>query len=163
MRSKHIVPLLALPLLMVVFARTVNSGQDQPSLVEMRFRNLAASVANGRITKIELLQIPPGIETRTGITPEMLEKQFYYRLTFQRMEGSPLYSRLATAMKNASVGTRAAGADLRWGILFYSDDAKRVGAIYFDAGGTRGYVDDTPVSFKGGLFAWVDGTFSNWL
>jgi hypothetical protein len=163
MRSKHIVPLVALGMVLFVFAKTMNSSQEPASLVEMRLHSLAASVTNGSVSKIEMLQIPPDIETRIGITPEMLEKQAYYKLTFQQVRGSPLFSKLASAMKSASVSPRAEGADLRWGIFFYSDEGKRVGAIYFNARGTRGYVDETSVSFTGGLFPWVEGTFSNWL
>jgi hypothetical protein len=163
MRSRHSVPLVALGMVLFVFAKTMNSSQEPASLVEMRLRSLAASVTNGTVSKIEMLQIPPDIETRIGITPEMLEKQAYYKLTFQQLRGSPLFSKLAAAMKSVSVSPRAEGADLRWGVFFYSDEGKRVGAIYFNARGTRGYVDETSVSFTGGLFAWVEGTFSNWL
>ena len=65
-------------------------------------------------------------------------------------------------MRGASVNPQTETADLRWGVLFYSDQNKRVGAVYFDKWGKTGYIDDTPVSFTGGLFAWVSSSFSNW-
>lgn len=136
---------------------------ENANVVQARLHDLAMSVANGRVSKIEVLQIPPDILTRARITPEMLERQFYYKLTFQHERGSPPWARLVTAMKGASVNQQAEAVDLRWGILFYSDEGKRVGAIYFDARGRRGYVDGTSVSFTGALFPWVDSTFLNWL
>jgi hypothetical protein len=161
--SKYIILFLTLGLVSFASGRSRSGNLENDNQVEVRLRNLAQSLADGNISKIELLQIPPDILTRTRITPELLEKQFYHKLTFQHVRSSTSCGKLITAMKTASVNPQTGEADLRWGILFYSDEGQRVGAIYLNARGTRGYVGDTSVSFTGGLFAWVDSAFSNWL
>ncbi len=163
MHSKYVVRILTLSLVFFAsgttgFGNVVNANSEQA-----RLHDLAMQVAGGSITKIEVLEIPPDIETRTRITPEMLERQFYYKPTFELERGSSPRTKLTAAMESTSVNPQNEAADLRWAMLFYSYEGKRVGAIYFDANGKRGYLDETAVSFTGGLFQWVDSTFSNWL
>lgn len=122
---------------------------------------LAAKITRGEIEKIEIFQIPPRILTRTRITPEMLEKQYYYKLTIRDVRGGALQIKLVEAIKSTVVQPQSEMADIRWGIVLYAVDGKRVGALYFDKSGEKGAVDNSAVSFKGDLFKWLDDNFSD--
>ena len=161
--SKYIVPFLAVGLVFFAYGTSGSQDVQNTNQVQGRLHDLALSVENGTISKMEVLQMPSDILTRTRNMPEMLEKQFHHKLMFQLVRGSSPLVKLTKAAKSASANPQAEAADLRSAILFYSDEGKRIGAICFNARGTRGYVDDTSVSFTGGLFPWVEGTFSNWL
>ena len=111
--SKYIVPLLAVGLVFFAFGTSGSQDVQNTNQVQGRLHDLALSVANGSISKIEVLQMPSDILTRTRITPEMLEKQFHYKLMFQQVRGSSPSAKLTNAMKSASVNPQAEAADLR--------------------------------------------------
>jgi hypothetical protein len=121
---------------------------------------LAAKLAKGEITKMEVLQIPASVLTQGAVTPEKLERAFFYKLTIRDVRYEPLRPRLAKAAQSVRVQPDTDMTDLRWGVIFYGLDGARVGAVYFDRWGTRGAVGDSPVSFKGDFFKWLSGTFS---
>ena len=60
-------------------------------------------------------------------------------------------------MMTAAIEPARDGADLRWGVVFYSlaEKEKRLGAIYFDRTGRSGALNDLPVSFGKGAFLQV--------
>ena len=66
------------------------------------------------------------------ITPEMLEEQFYYKVTIHEMRGGAYENSLIEAAKSIAVQPGTEMADLRWGVIFYGVDDGRVGALYFD-------------------------------
>jgi hypothetical protein len=121
---------------------------------------LAAKLADGEIVRMEILQIPPRALTRTRVTPEMLEKQFHYKLTVRDIRGEVYYSKLVEVAKSIVIRPQSETADLRWGVIFYGVDESRVAAFYFDKGGSNGAVGDVPVSFRGEFFRWLEGNFS---
>jgi hypothetical protein len=121
---------------------------------------LANKLSNREIGKVEILQIPARILTRTRITPEMLEKQFHYKLTIRDLRGGVHQEKLTEAVKSVTVQPETEMPDLRWGVIFYGLDDTRIRVLYFDKTGNRGGVEDTPVSFKGGFFKWLDDNFS---
>ncbi len=130
------------------------------SVAQSRVDTLSAKLANYEIGNVEILQIPSEILTRTRITPEMLEKQFSYKLTIRDLRGGAYREKLLEAMKSTKVRPKSETPDIRWGIIVYDLNGGRVGAIYFDKWGKSGAVGDIPVSFKGKLFKWLDGNFS---
>lgn len=134
--------------------KTDNSPQSEVDV-------LAAKVASGEIERIEIFQIPPRVLTRARITPEMLEKQYSYKLTIRDVRGNMEQKKLVEAIRSTTARLQGEMTDLRWGIVFYGVDGTRVGAIYFDKYGSGGAVDDTAASFKGDLFKWLDESFSS--
>ncbi len=130
------------------------------SQVQSRVDALVAELARGEIGKVEVLQIPPRILTRTRITPEMLEKQFHYKLTIRDLRGGAYQAQILNVAKTIAAQPRTEAADLRWGVLFYNLDGARVGALYFDKTGRHGAVGDAPVSFGGEFFKWVEESFA---
>lgn len=162
MSSKRIVPFLVLGLIYVMYGGLQSSGGENTNNAQLRVHQLADSLESGSISRVEVLHIPTDILTRARISPQMLEKQFYCKVVFEAVRGPASFGKLSDLMKGASVRPETEAADLRWGILFYSGEGKRIGAIYLNGQGTRGYVDETSVSFAGGLKNWLDGTFSGW-
>ena len=122
---------------------------------------LAAKLASGEIARVEIFQIPARILTRTRITPEMLEKQFHYKLTIRDIRGSAYQNKLVEATKSIAAQPGGEMPDMRWGVVFYGVDESRIGALYLDKSGSRGVVGDTPASFKGDFLKWLDGNFSS--
>lgn len=124
---------------------------------------LAAKLANHEIGKVEILQMPAGLLTRITTTPDMLEQQFFYKLTIRDLRGGAYEAGLTTAVKSMSVQPRTDTVDLRWAAIFYSPEGVRVGALYFDGTGRAGTVGIAPVSFTGGFFDWLSGHFASCL
>jgi hypothetical protein len=148
--------LLLVPLGVCAQGDKVNSNNSAQSQVD----GIAAKLASGEVGRIEILQIPARVLTRTRITPPMLEKQFHYKLTIRDARGGPYQNKLAEVTKSLAVRPATEMADIRWGVVFYGVDDGRLLALYFDKSGSSGAVGDSPVSFKGDLFKWLDGNFS---
>lgn len=124
---------------------------------------LIASLERGEVVRVEILEMPPRILTRTRITPAMLEKQFHYMVTIRDLRDSLLRSKILEAAKSISVEPRADMPDLRWGVVFYDEKNARINALYFDKTGKSGAVGNTAVSFKGNFLKWLEGGFSSCL
>lgn len=133
------------------------------SLAQSQIDALATKLANREIVRVEILQIPARILTRTRVTPEMLENQFHYKLIIRDVRGEVYQEELTQVTKSVTVRPEGEMPDLRWAVIFYGLDDARVGALYFDKSGSRGGVGDTPVSFAGGFSRWLDGNFSDCL
>lgn len=157
MKKKTAACLLVL-LLSALGCAQQDEGKASPA--QSQVDALAAELTKGQIVRVEILEIPPRIETRTRITPEMLEEQFHYKLTIRDVRGGLQQRPLSEAIKSVGVKAEMEMADLRWGIIFYSLDDRRLGALYFDKTGRRGGVGTTPVSFRGDLFNWLNENFS---
>ena len=140
------------------FAVETKAQADSPA--QLQIEAIATNLASGGIEKIEILQIPIRILTRTRITPEMLERQFQYKLTIRDIRGSAYQSGMTAALKTEIAEPTTDMSDIRWGIMFYGSNDVRLGSLYFDGSGHSGVVDRTPVSFKGQFFGWLEGNFS---
>jgi hypothetical protein len=75
---------------------------------------LATKLANKEVGKVEIIQIPARILTRTRITPEMLERQFHYKLIIRDVRGGVHQQKLTEVVKSIAVqpGSRNAGLTL---------------------------------------------------
>lgn len=149
--------LLLVPMMGCAQGNKVKSNSPAQSQVD----NLATKLANGEIGRVEIFQIPARVLTRTRITPDALERQFYYKLTIRDIRGGAHQAKLIDGMKSLAVQPESEMADIRWGVVFYGTDESRVGALYFDKSGSTGAVGVSPVSFKNDLFKWLDGSFSS--
>ncbi len=137
------------------------SHMRDPAEAQGRVDDLAARLVGGSVIRVQILQIPARVLTRTRITPEMLQRQFHYELTIRDIRGGVYERKLAALAKATTVKPRAEMPDLRWGVIFYDAGEKPVVAFYFDKTGNYGAVDDVPVSFGGDLFDWLKGSFSD--
>ncbi len=160
MKSQVLVYVIVISLLLSITLFAGDEIMKGNSQVQSQIDSIAIKLSKYEIGKIEILQIPPRIEHRISITPELLEKWFYYKLTISDARGGVYGDKLAELLKTLVVKPRSEMADIRWGIIFYDMNDSRAGAIYFDKWGRHGAVADIPVSFKGDLFRWLDGNFS---
>jgi hypothetical protein len=114
---------------------------------QVEINSLARDLLAGRVGMVELLQIPLSTITVVAVTPERLERSWDFRFTIGRIDG-PRLVHLEEALKEAEVGKWDSGADIRWGVVFYSlVGQQRIGALYFDRFG-HGFVNQIPVAFS---------------
>jgi hypothetical protein len=147
-------------LLMVSIGHPQGAPVNALGPVQSRIDALVRSLRANEIARVEILQIPPRILTRTRVSPEMLERSFHYKLTIRDVRGGAYSSDLLATVASVTVRPAAEMGDLRWGVLFYDAAEKRVASIYFDSSGRRGAVDSQSVSFDGDLSKWLDTNFS---
>lgn len=133
---------------------------EATNVAQKKVEDLAARLAGGGVAKVRILHVPARVLTRTRLTPEMLERQFQYELTIRDIRGNTYEKRLGELAKSTSVEPQPDMPDLRWGIIFYDPSGDAITALYFNSSGSQGAVGDLPVSFSGGLFAWLKENFS---
>ncbi|HEY2498057.1 MAG TPA: hypothetical protein VGK24_13385 [Candidatus Angelobacter sp.] len=138
----------------------IHAVSAENNFPQSRLNIIATDLAKGEIGRIEILQMPPEIETRARVTPELLDKWYYYKLTIRNFGESAYRDKIASSFKSLSAERQNDSGDIRWGVIFYTRDEKRVGAVFFDRWGKKGSVDFVPVSFKGSFFSWLEDTFS---
>jgi hypothetical protein len=118
------------------------------------------AINRGDVGKMEIIRLPSNLETRAAVSPEALERIYYTKLVIRDIAHIPWRGKMIEAFKGISVLPRGYIADLRWGLIFYSREDVRIGAIYFDRSGRYGAVNAVGASFEGGLFNWLDSMFS---
>ena len=119
------------------------------------------SVRAGKVRRVEILQIPPELYTNVAITPDVLERNYYYKLTIRDIQRTSYEGGMATALASVSASAGGEMPDLRWGIIFFDEVDKRIGSLYFDSAGTRGAIDSMPVAFSGDLARWLRQNFQD--
>jgi hypothetical protein len=141
--------------LLIASAATLTAGCSQtppvkvPSPAQETVNALANAVSGQQIERLEIIQMNPWVMTRSRITPQALEKHYDYKLIIQRLSGFGGREKMTKALSSVAVKPLEEGADLCWGVIFYGQNDVRVGAVYFDRSGSRGSVNDMPVSFEG--------------
>jgi hypothetical protein len=122
---------------------------------------ISLALSRGEVGRVEILRVPPNLEVRAAIKPEALEHIYYTKLEIRRIADMPWGSKMIEAFRTTSVERYDYTADLRWGVIFYSLDEVRIGAIYFDRSGRHGAINDAQASFRGSFFNWLESTFSS--
>ena len=148
----------------IVILATVLGGfaaDSNNASIESQVQKISKNLSENRIGRVEILQIPPRILTRARISVEMLEKQYHNKLIIRDINSNSFRDKLISSFKTVSVSPRDEVPDLRWAVVFYSQEGDRVGAVYFDKSGQSGAVNSLGASFKGDFFSWLTGTFSN--
>lgn len=158
MLTKPTVCLLLLLTPVAAYTQEKRVNGDAPAQLEVN--TIVTKLDKDEIGRVEILNIPAQILTRTRITPQLLERQFSYKFTIRDLRGEAHQKRLMAATKSVVVQANPEMPDIRWGVIFYNVDDVRVGSIYFDKSGRKGAVNSTAVSFKGDLFQWLNENFS---
>ncbi|MGA7743283.1 MAG: hypothetical protein WBP56_04525 [Polyangia bacterium] len=127
--------------------------------VQRRLDKLVDNVKRREVARLEVLWIPADTLTRTRLTQEMLERQYYYKVTVREIRGGPLEQGLINVLGSLTVEPVYEAPDLRRGVLFFDANGSRLGAIYVDRAGSRGVVDTVAVSLNGGFSSWIANTF----
>jgi hypothetical protein len=127
---------------------------------QSRISTLIGKLRSSEVMRVEIVQIPPRVLTRSRVTPEMLERSFHYKIIIQDLRGGAYGQSLVAAVASITAERSADMGDLRWGVTFFDQTGQRIESLYFDASGHRGAVDSLPVSFKGDMLSWLDDNFS---
>ena len=138
----------------------VSSAQSAgPERFRLRINALADRIATSNVVKMDVLEIPAEVATRTQVTPDLLERAFDFRLTVADIRGWSDRPALIVALRSLKAEPSSGSADLRWAVIFSDPEGRRVDAIYFDGDGKNGMLGTDSVSFKGDFFAWLTRRF----
>ncbi len=102
-----------LPIIVFAQGSEMNSNKAQSQV-----KIIADKLSNGEIMRVEIINIPSYVLTYARITPEMLEKQFHYKLTISEIRGNVHNKQLLDAIKSMTIQTKSEMKDLRWGVIF---------------------------------------------
>jgi hypothetical protein len=138
----------------------VNRAEHLPSM-RADVDAISAALDRGEVKRVEILRVPADLETRAAINPKTLERIYYTKLVIRNITEMPFTDKMIEAFRGTSIEPRDYIADLRWGVVFYSREEVRLGAIYFDRSGRYGAVNEAGASFKGSFFTWLESTFSS--
>jgi hypothetical protein len=137
---------------------------DEPAEARSILNALTAELKTARIQRVELFFMSYDIETRTAVTPQMLEGQPNQKFTFGISATTP--EGLVRAIENVKLYKTRGGADLRWGLVFWDRSGNRVHSVYLNGpyafgNGTRGYIDGILVGFNTSLIDWLESNYLN--
>jgi hypothetical protein len=121
---------------------------------------IVAALEQRRVDRVEILRVPLNLETRAAITPEALEQIYYTKLVIRNISTTSLHQRLIESLKATSVQLRGYIPDLRVGLIFYSREGAKLGAIYFDKSWHVGAINESGISFHGDSFRWLESYYS---
>jgi hypothetical protein len=119
---------------------------------------LVHDVANRKVGKVELLNIPEDMESFARITQDQLERAYRNKLIIRDIRDNRKLQDFLVALKSVRVTSRLDLPDLRWGIIIYSVEDERLGSLYIGIGGHNGAINDVPVDIDGRLYDWVRET-----
>lgn len=135
------------------FAQKTTSGSEIEAQKELN--EVIASLTEGSVSTIEVLHVPDRLETRAAITPQALEMLYQGKLTVRNARDLAGRNELVEALKSSTPILQSRIPDLRWGIIFYASDERRIGALYFDRGGKKGAIDNRAISFGKEFSGWL--------
>jgi hypothetical protein len=127
---------------------------------QSQIADLYQKLHESKIHRVEILHIPHGRTSSISITPEELEKDYFYKLINRKADSLEFQVRLGKVLETIRVQPESEMPDIRWGIIFYDISERRLGAIYLNGYGDRGVVGNIPVSFRGDLFSWLNKNYS---
>ena len=83
------------------------------------------------------------ILTRTALTPEMLERQYKYKVEIREFTASVQREQLVPALREVSFSATSRSYDLRTAVLLYDKSGKRMLSLYFDRSGRNAVVNNS--------------------
>ena len=155
---------IATTFIALLLSASVSTAQD----IESSASNAAASrhlamvidsVRSQKVQRVEIVEIPAELLTRVRVTPDALQRDYYYKLAIRDIRRTRYQQPLAAVLASVSATSGGEMPDIRWGISFFDEADKRIGSLYFDAMGIRGAIDSEPVEFNGDLLKWLRQNF----
>jgi hypothetical protein len=128
--------------------------------LQARVDAVEGALQKSEVGRVEIVAVPGRIETGIAITSAALERHPDYRLVVRDIRASALRKPLSEALSSLSVEPSSDPGDLRWGVVFYDLQGKRLLGIFFDRYGRRGTIDSAPASVHGRFFEWLSNTYS---
>lgn len=117
-------------------------------------RTLTLQVESGQVESIQIIHFPTPITSDSRMTTERLRAQYLYSITIRSLPYTVARTTLLRALKRTTVVPSSDLGDLRWGITFTLADGA-VRAVYIDAFGRFGQIDNVRAAFQGGLYEWL--------
>lgn len=148
-------------LIVVIFSPSTLAQSESISVTQKDVNSAIAQFSSSKVQHIEIIEIPPRIMTRSQVTQSMLEHGYHYKLTIRYIKQSLYGKNFQEAIASTVVTPTTDTFDLRWGIIFFDSDDRRLGALYFDDTGSNGAVESNWVTFKGNMFEWLKNNFSS--
>ena len=133
-----------LALLLLIGSRVYGDGGDH-AVAKEKVAELIRLLDSGGVRRIEIVYLPEEIATRTRLTPEMLEKQWRFKLIVDDFQSTSMQRKVVIALRASTFDVTEQQGDLRWGCSFYNEKNERVLSLYFDAAGKAGTVNAQPV------------------
>jgi hypothetical protein len=125
---KHIVTCLVLLFVADAYLSRALSGQaDTNALVEMK--NV---IGTNRISRLEIINVPEAMRTRASLTPDMLEKQFSFKVIINNPGSLSTGRELVAAIEAEKFTSNYQEGDFRWGCVVYGENGERMVTIYLD-------------------------------
>ena len=113
-------------------------------------------IAPEAVERVEILYYPEQILTRTALTPEMLERQYKYKVEIREFPASFQREQLVPVLQTASFSSSAGRShDLRTAVLLFDKSGKRMLSLYFDGSGRSGVVNHESVSTDDAVYRWA--------
>jgi hypothetical protein len=107
------------------------------------------------VDRVEILYFPERILTRSALTPDMLEKQYQYKLEIRQFGECLQRQELVDALQGTALSHGDRQYDLRTAVLLYGKDGKRMLSLYFDHSGMRGMINREPISMSNDVYHWA--------
>ena len=108
------------------------------------------------VERVEILYFPERILVRAGLTPEMLERQYEYKLEIRDFPASLQREQLASMLREASFSPSPSRSyNLRTAVLLFDKSGKRMLSLYFDHRGRNGVVNRESVSTNDVVYRWA--------
>jgi len=153
--KKIIVLMSAIIFLSTISIQAKDDSMDNNDQIQSKISSIIAKLNNNEIGKVEIIVIPARLLTRTRITPEMMEKQYVYKLTIKDIRSASCRNKFYETFASLSAQKSSRTPDIRLGVIFYNINNERLDAIYFDKSGNNGVVGNDVVILKGNFFKWL--------
>jgi hypothetical protein len=137
-----------------------NSSLHESVGAEQKLRVLETSLEAVTTTRIELFYLRADLETPVSITPADLERDFSYRLSLGLTGTQKMTTSVRAALRATKVYDSTDNPAVRLGMVSYRSDGSRTVSIFFSPDCKQGFVDNSPVRFRGDLCSWMKSAMS---
>jgi hypothetical protein len=144
-----------------VSADGATPAASTPNPLQPQVDSVAAALRASGVGRIEIVAIPPETETAIAVRPEGLEQHPAYRLTIRDVRTVAIRDRLSQALDSLTVRPSSDAGDIRWGVIFYDIQGKRLLGVFFDRDGKRGAIDSAGASMGGQFYNWLNRTYAD--
>lgn len=157
--SKLRVACLVTVLFLTTFSSLAADADQQhgnPPAPDQEISGTIATFLSQDLAQIDFLYYPTNIETRIRVSPSQLQTNFLYRLSIRDITGSERAGQLQRVLRKLRVFPSSGAPDVRWGLIFYSGDRRKLGSIFLSGYGSEGYVNGRTVRFNPALLDWLN-------
>lgn len=146
-------------LAMLVTGCTKKEGAERLSAAQSRIDLLQEELSRDAVGRIDIVHISDGAESPIRVSPDMLEKNFQYKIVIRDARHGIDGPGLQKSVRDTFVQMSSDGGDLRWGLTFFNLTGRPIVSIYLDSSGERGFVGSQTVTFNRSLGNWIRRNF----